>query len=817
MAEDLPAPPPSNAEEVQQYARRAPHHGILGETVEIHEVDGTRHAALEELHQALSLPMLERAQAREAFRRSSILHGNPWPRGLTEAEYETVVSTIEWALFADSVDTPPPDHQDLLGFIAEHDTTFAYVFYRDVKHNPQALNILEKTVPGKAVRTAASHVLETHPDFIALKAIGDKPMNEEHKTPLTLFEVEVALAQEEQIARRAHGLDPKESLRFHPRLTQQLARKRQQLEEETLPRPSAEYRDTPDPLRQAQEFIINTAAVRRDNPPEGVINAEEYFALLNYPGLYESELRQVLSFSLAYDKSAAGQAEARQSLRLQLMSTETELNALRHGFLYLPVSPHISKLDYSSLLSLNVGRQTSTYLSGARVIMERLLATRSLSQLAGFSNGTHIESPFGGSSSSPDRRGAYQTAGLAQFSSPESYTLDLDTVEETWFGQVMYCDVPPIIGQKLRILSPYHSGHEPPYDYLSTTLAPGSDMSVTMAPNQPRNFTIPGFRTVCIRGQSIDFVYDANDDPRLPCKIEVPTGGIAVLEAVWRKAGLESMADKLKDVRTVRQLELVIQHSSDYVVKATGRASTDSIEDLAAAYLKPDGRLGLQCTGANHLLKSSLDIAFGNGLAAVFEGTAIQARAGDKLSSIGHAQVKFISPDTGKIYHLDATPSMPGEQIEQMYADEFQIAKPTAGELSETPRQRKHNQMTKEAQQAQIMSITEGQLFPDICRWAGLPVGKATSRDRLLEWGATRSKHDPIYRTLSLAIRSQHGNATHEDALELRHYLTLAAKRLQDSSHLKKQLGLEGYDQSKITRLNQAVSELARILPKRNT
>lgn len=166
------------------------------------------------------------------------------------------------------------------------------------------------------------------------------------------------------------------------------------------------------------------------------------------------------------------------------------------------------------------------------------------------------------------------------------------------------------------------------------------------------------------------FTVDPNGDPYFSCEIAIENSRQAALAEIYQSMGLGLLADKLRDSPnlTVDQLVEMIReeavyytprqlewHSMENDVLAQRQTYINNLENFAMSVRK--GRLYVQCTGASHFLKYSLEKLFGTGCAGVVNGNTISGHT-PTITAARHAQAIFAHE--GRQYILDAQPEQHG-------------------------------------------------------------------------------------------------------------------------------------------------------------
>lgn len=165
---------------------------------------------------------------------------------------------------------------------------------------------------------------------------------------------------------------------------------------------------------------------------------------------------------------------------------------------------------------------------------------------------------------------------------------------------------------------------------------------------------VPGYE-LNARTKNVYEFTKGQQEPYANCGVVIPLAGRQALAEEYQSLGLAKLSHDVTSGSqfTASDLAKAIRDNSDYYVPPEViRVS----EDPGLADFRPfvkDGKLQLQCSGASHLLKISLNKAFGEDSAEVIGGLSFGSN-GQVTKGSAHGQTQF--RNNGKTYILDATP-----------------------------------------------------------------------------------------------------------------------------------------------------------------
>jgi hypothetical protein len=165
---------------------------------------------------------------------------------------------------------------------------------------------------------------------------------------------------------------------------------------------------------------------------------------------------------------------------------------------------------------------------------------------------------------------------------------------------------------------------------------------------------IPGFRLMSHTGDVYEFVKET-DDPYRECQVQLPTDERVMLATQYYELGLETLAQDVlfTEHLTVNDLAGFIKRNSEYhtpdqAVKVSDNPTFGDFTNYVV-----DDKLQVQCTGAAHFLRLSLDGVFGDNSATTTRGLKLGGPG--TVNGLLHRQTQF--EYNGEAYILDATPA----------------------------------------------------------------------------------------------------------------------------------------------------------------
>ncbi len=347
-----------------------------------------------------------------------------------------------------------------------------------------------------------------------------------------------------------------------------------------------------------------------------------------------------------------------------------------------------------------------------------------------------------------------------------------------------------------------------------------------------------------------EFCFEPTEgDAYAPCLERLPEEGKQRLIGEFESLGLHNVATTIRknSDMTVEDLRAILEFYTEYHM-----TSRDDGGDYRLSIDRPDGitikdfvrfvengRLGLQCTGSAHLLRVSLDIAFGEPCAGVISGYPFSASE-TTLRGLKHAQTIF--KRGGYVYILDATAADHRSRLYEQEALSTTRSKGRVGSILAAVglgREARQHAAKRQSSASPALAYTPSydqvakQIVEDLTL-ASMddPTLEATKRrhnveaasallldqlclrfgakstDRLFKQFMVLSTDDPIRRTLKVALRaSDSGRVTDVPALhEARDYLDTY---LLSDKTVRSRYGIGSYDAGVIRDMKNALDALA--------
>lgn len=844
-----------------------------------HEIDRVesqaereRREAYEEYHEQLRIPEMLRRQAMDALTRTL---------AACREEFvgfdEQLVAQATARLMAIIDDTPTPPHvrsrSDSDGFIPP-----AEYVVRERLHQ-KLLNVKDGSVykildhesnDSRAVREAALKAMRHHPLYQLFEAtISESERPDSRKR--TQLELQTALAQAEQEVKRRHGLAPHDDLRLHHGARRVFERQAWQIEDEDIPHAT---HDKDDAHSKVFSFFVNMLPEEKRSEFRRAVGALKAMLprdskVSNDSGTAKPLLDQLHEAIDAYEASSSGGYEEvdflikrfmksramialLQELQYPTLASSDYLLTARSLELFSKEAPWwVSRGDTYSERVERILDERIDYLdpllrnriavptSSPGVFDLRPIPSTHAERVRQMSIGPSVPISVQDSLDAQDYgfepdatqavmgKGVWSLSGrnfYVEPSSSESANYDLASLESQMpLAHVHYADtLPGGIPQTMRLIQP--------------TLMPDmTDVSrvknhMTITPwNAPplspdSAYTVAGFTLEWASNGNLHFAYDVDHDPYTRAKVPLPEGSGERLVAAYKEAGLDELA-RLVDqasIRTVDQLEGVLKWGAEYAQKGNGkRVTTKTLTELAEAYKNDEGRLSYQCTGAAQLLRLSLQELYGKDSVSVIAGSVLVPGA-DTIGVIGHAQVKFVSPEDGRVYYLDATPR--GSEIDIAEGAKHEAYEPIHSQAPvEAPTEwleeaktllEEHKQLaeagqiekyTKDDADAAVVAIRESRLLPMAGAWLGIQPTNKKSRDELYRKLLDLQNGDPLRSTLELTHQIPAGTAEVTQLARLKVLLDTIGEHPANSPIFKR---IKRYSKPQLDALSAIVSEV---------
>ena len=341
-------------------------------------------------------------------------------------------------------------------------------------------------------------------------------------------------------------------------------------------------------------------------------------------------------------------------------------------------------------------------------------------------------------------------------------------------------------------------------------------------------YTVQGYDA---HKQLYDLRYTPEADPYSECDTPIPDSARVELSHVYAEIGMQELATLVysSSSLTVGELARHISETNQYFipVESTPYRVPERLEDYAEEVR--EGKLNLQCVGASHFLRSSLEKVFGAASTSTISGDSIPA-SGTKINAMRHQQTTFTDPETMLLYILDCTPVRPnrlgwrsalsnhasrrGRRLGSKALGATRIV-PVAsttrpeqvsadiGDTSEVPNTTYRGELISQAKDAITLQLRM------VLGQDGAPI----TQGHMYEHVAGLGEDDIVYRSLSATVLAAEGRLDKEQAVRLRQYIN-NLRNCRDRSLLRK-LDPNGYTSQPylMNMLYEHADQLVRLLP----
>lgn len=197
-----------------------------------------------------------------------------------------------------------------------------------------------------------------------------------------------------------------------------------------------------------------------------------------------------------------------------------------------------------------------------------------------------------------------------------------------------------------------------------------TDTSNGFAAHDPK---VGGYELVGRSNNVYEFVKQESGDPYVDCQVEIPFEARQVLAQEYDALGLTNLSGEVLRGGHFTASDLVnaIKDNSNYYKPPERIDVSESPEFNDFQDFVIDNKLQVQCSGAGHFLKLSLNKVFGKDSAEIIGGLSFDGD-GQVTHGSSHGQTQF--EHNGETYIFDATPggiSELAEQLEQIRAPEI--------------------------------------------------------------------------------------------------------------------------------------------------
>lgn len=326
---------------------------------------------------------------------------------------------------------------------------------------------------------------------------------------------------------------------------------------------------------------------------------------------------------------------------------------------------------------------------------------------------------------------------------------------------------------------------------------------------------IPGYELSGSTGDKYAFVPGIEGDAYAAADVILSKEQRLKLYELYSEIGLNDLADIVKRGSRLKVYDLASLISSEgiYASRSNTHAlrpplpSSRYISSLGSfEELVRNNKLYIQCTGAAHFLRVSLEEIFGSGAAAVTEGFKISRYT--ISTSAAHAQTVF--HHQGKTYLLDATPSTEGDRYKDYL---FKTRRPfffrPGNPLASTAIARVNARIPETPAFAHVETPRENaiQAIRHTLDTQLTEIFQALDPNDAYEKINTLPEGDPFRATLEATLRASDSTITREELDRLSSYLE--AYQNADNA-LRRQMRVPSYDSQVVQLLQNTVGQLSK-------
>jgi hypothetical protein len=286
---------------------------------------------------------------------------------------------------------------------------------------------------------------------------------------------------------------------------------------------------------------------------------------------------------------------------------------------------------------------------------------------------------------------------------------------------------------------------------------------------------IPGYELSAHTNDVYEFT-KGQHDPYVDCGVAIPPDGRQALAEEYQVLGLTKLSqDVLRaDQFTVSDLAKAIQGNSEYYVPSEIIRVSEDPEFADFQPFVKDSKVQLQCSGASHFLKLSLNKVFGESTSEVVNGLSF-ADSGQVTLGSTHGQTQF--EHNGETYILDATPDRASSEL----AGQMEMPKPEVI-VEQTPEEKLNLQFER----------LERNLTA---------VFKTASTRELHTMLSALPDHDPSRQALEITA----GLKSSQEAADFQEYLSELKQAVTNKDSRLKQLGIGKYSVEMLDLLSNQV------------
>jgi hypothetical protein len=291
-------------------------------------------------------------------------------------------------------------------------------------------------------------------------------------------------------------------------------------------------------------------------------------------------------------------------------------------------------------------------------------------------------------------------------------------------------------------------------------------------PNYP---LIAGYRLVGRTGQRYGFRKETTD-PYTTADIPIPLEAMTGLRNQYQKMGLYRLVEALDDTRelTVEQFRSLLARELIYFTPTTESNdktfSSWQLQNFTENDILRKETFQIQCSGAAHFLRLSLDQLFGPSSAGVIQGISFKA-SDKKANAARHAQTTFSYE--GFTYILDATPSRSYSALLGRLARQLIFAPAPPAASVDSLRQPPPPDIfpTDEVTNAEQFRELRLAQFQDSFKGRLLEICKTVQLDEVYEHIRRLGESDPLRKTTETILRATISLETGEVAKSVHSYL----------------------------------------------
>jgi hypothetical protein len=315
---------------------------------------------------------------------------------------------------------------------------------------------------------------------------------------------------------------------------------------------------------------------------------------------------------------------------------------------------------------------------------------------------------------------------------------------------------------------------------------------------------VPGYTLVShnAHDNTFGYAYQPDQDPYIRCDIPLSAEGRQRLLDAYQALGLTRLHRALSADKqpTVDDLVRMIAATGKYYHGKDTRSidTPQCLEDFAKSLERQT--MYLQCKQWSLFVRYSLDRAFEPGVSTIIGGSCLSARS-NRIPFIGHAQTRFVDPQSKRQYILDGTPG--GFDI-TMLKELFGSLGQTIGRLV-TPKtvdregpfrqtdqatQQHHHRATRlhhgeTPNRQHLLEANTEQAIMHLCMAFGQH-NRMLGQAELFDMVATRGKDDILFRAMAALLASKQGRPDAANEVESALHLITRLQECEDQQLVSK-------------------------------